>query len=286
MMADIQKDAEDSSDDKPYVLSDKEQAVLENLTGGNWKKYGRVAMAALGAVPWVGSLISATATLSSENDAEKTNKLLILWVQEHEQQLRELVSTLQEMCARFESFGERIEERVQSPEYITLVRKTFKQWDAAETAEKKDLLKKLIINASGLSLAEDDLIRLFLDWIEKYHEFHFAVIREIFKNPGITRAGIWANLRGEVPREDSADADLFRLLIRDLSTGGVIRQARETDYAGNFVKRERQTGTKGQGHGRDTMESSFEDTKPYELTQLGREFVHYLMSDLVQQIEA
>jgi hypothetical protein len=33
---------------KAVILSDKEQAVLEQITGGNWKKYGRVAMAALG----------------------------------------------------------------------------------------------------------------------------------------------------------------------------------------------------------------------------------------------
>jgi hypothetical protein len=32
------------------------------------------------------------------------------------------------------------------------------------------------------------------------------------------------------------------------------------------------------------MESSFEDTKPYVLTALGRQFVHYVMEDLAPQI--
>ena len=36
--------------------------------------------------------------------------------------------------------------------------------------------------AGAITLAQDDLVRLFLEWIEKYHEFHFAVIQEIYKN--------------------------------------------------------------------------------------------------------
>ncbi|UQY80227.1 hypothetical protein HAV_00417 [Candidatus Hepatincola sp. Av] len=40
---------------------------------------------------------------------------------------------------------------------------------------------------------------------------------------------IWQNLGKKEVREDSADADLFKLIIRDLSTGGIIRQYRPTD---------------------------------------------------------
>ena len=58
------------------VLSKEQQAVLEQITGGNWKKFGRVAMAAMGALPWVGSVISAAATLSAENEQGETNHLL------------------------------------------------------------------------------------------------------------------------------------------------------------------------------------------------------------------
>jgi hypothetical protein len=32
------------------------------------------------------------------------------------------------------------------------------------------------------------------------------------------------------------------------------------------------------------MESAFEDTKPYVLTELGKKFVHYVMEDVVSQI--
>jgi len=34
----------------------------------------------------------------------------------------------------------------------------------------------------------------------------------------------------------------------------------------------------------DYLESAFDDTKPYVLTALGREFVHYTMNELVTRI--
>jgi hypothetical protein len=34
------------------------------------------------------------------------------------------------------------------------------------------------------------------------------------------------------------------------------------------------------------MESAFEETKPYVLTELGRQFVHYTMNEVVKRIES
>ena len=130
-------------------------------------------------------------------------------------------------------------------------------------------------------MCSDDVIRLFIDWLELYHEIHFAVIREIYKSPGTTRYDIWAELSGELPREDSAEADLFRLLIRDLSTGGVIRQARDTDSLGRFLRKKH---PKRKGSLPSTTESAFEDKKPYVPTELGQQFVHYTMNEVVQRI--
>jgi hypothetical protein len=75
---------------------------------------------------------------------------------------------------------------------------------------------------------------------------------------------------------------LFRYLIRDLSTGGVIRQTRETDFAGHFLKRDNRSHS--QPSSIRVTESAFENTKPYVLTELGKKFVHYLMEDVVRQI--
>jgi hypothetical protein len=71
-------------------------------------------------------------------------------------------------------------------------------------------------------------------------------------------------------------------LIRDLSTGGVIRQHRETDYHGNFIKKYNPTR---KGSGSETMKSAFDNEEEYELTQLGQQFVHYAMTELPPKIE-
>jgi hypothetical protein len=144
------------------------------------------------------------------------------------------------------------------------------------------LIKNLLTNAGGTKLCPDDLVRLFIEWIDHYHEAHFIVIREIYKNSGITRGGIWNNIHGDRPREDSAEADLYRRLIRDLSTEGVIRQHRPINLRGEFIKK----STKGRRKSSSsTMKSAFDDQDPYELTELGRQFVHYTMDELAPQIE-
>lgn len=110
------------------------------------------------------------------------------------------------------------------------------------------------------------------------------MIRSIYNDPGVTRARIWEKIGKEEVREDSAEADLFKFLIRDLSTGGIIRQHREKDYAGNFIKVQAKRNSKGKPVS-NVMESAFEDTKGYELTELGRQFVHYAMTDLPVRIQ-
>jgi len=112
-------------------------------------------------------------------------------------------------------------------------------------------------------------VRLFLDWLDTYHEAHFAVIREIYKNEGPTRYDIWAAVYGAaVPRDDSAQADLYKMLIRDLSQAG-DQTTRESDGMGRFVKQRRAPRRGGSGN---TMESAFEDSKTYVLTELGSQF--------------
>ncbi|HLY66821.1 MAG TPA: hypothetical protein VKU60_14905, partial [Chloroflexota bacterium] len=71
--------------------------------------------------------------------------------------------------------------------------------------------------------------------------------------------------------------------IRDLSTGGVIRQPRETDAYGRFRKK---TSPPRRSSGAGVMESAFEDTKQYVLTELGKQFVHYTMTELVTRLDA
>jgi len=241
----------------------------------------KFVLAALGSIPWVGGFISAAASLKTEERSIKKDSLQTQWLEEHTKKMERLGIALDGIARRFESLGDQIDERIQSEDYLGLVRHAFAAWDRAETDEKRRYVGNLVANAAGTRLCSDDVVRLFIDWLDRYHEAHFSVIREIFKNPGVSRYEIWMAIHGELVREDSAEADLFKLMIRDLSTGGVIRQERETTANGQFLRR-RQPSRKGPSS--NTMESAFEDSKPYVLTELGKQFVHYTMSEVVQRL--
>ena len=246
---------------------------------GKKARITRFIVSALSSIPWVGGFIGASSALHAEKEQGKINELQKLWMEEHQRKIEELAHTIFQIIDRLESAGIEVQERVDTEEYMNLVKKGFKEWDNAETSEKKEYICKLLTNAGATSLSTDDMIRLFIDWIRNYHETHFMVIKQIYKNKGITRGQIWRNISQSRPTENSTEADLYKLLIRDLSTGGIIRQHRETDYYGNFVKKPIPKGSKS-----STYKSAFDDIEQYELTEMGQRFVHYTMEDVVTQI--
>jgi hypothetical protein len=198
-------------------------------------------------------------------------------------EMREKEKTMAEIIARLDMRDEKVSERVESPAYQSILRKAFRDWAGAESEEKRVFIRNLLVNAGASTLTSDDVIKLFLQWIKDYSEFHFAVVGAIYNSAGITRGEVWRKLGRPAVREDSADADLFRLLFRDLSTGGIIRQHRETDYAGNFLaKRRAPPVPKGTTK---VMKSAFDDSEQYELTELGEQFVHYAMTNLPPKLQ-
>ena len=149
------------------------------------------------------------------------------------------------------------------------------------------MFKKLITNAAVTTKESslDDLVTLFINWLNRYHETHFMVIRQIYKNPGITRGQIWDTIHPNGrPRENSAEAGLFRYLIDELSIGGIIEQWKETDADGNRLKGSRPPHRAT--HASPYLMSAFDDGKPYVLTELGKRFVHFVMEDVVPLIAA
>lgn len=240
-------------------------------------------LAALGSIPWVGGFLSTLATYKTEEGSLKQNTLQNQWLEEHQKKISDLQETLDEIQKRFETLGAAaIEDRLQSEEYLKLVRQGFRTWDEAATAEKRQYIANIITNSAATRACSDDVVRLFIDWIELYHEAHFAIIREIFQNPGSTRYDIWSNLYGELTREDSPEADLFKLLIRDLSAGSVIRQERDVNQLGQFVKKRPLRHYKKTSSA--LFKSAFDDTEAYVLTELGKQFVHYTMNEAVTRI--
>src|SRR5664280_1735740 len=206
-----------------YVI-ESIKAEIEIATPSRKRRiYEAVALAALGSIPWLGGVISAAAAYKAGGEELQQQELLNEWLQQHHVKLQMLRATIDELVGRLSALGDEVEKRMLSEEYLALVRKTFRLWDEADTEEKRRLLANFITNAGGTRICSDDILRLFLDWVTAYHEAHFAVIRTIYQNEGPTRYDIWAAVYGEnVPREDSAEADLFKMLVRDLSTGGVI----------------------------------------------------------------
>ncbi|MCK5412751.1 MAG: hypothetical protein KAI57_00035 [Candidatus Pacebacteria bacterium] len=178
---------------------------------------------------------------------------------------------------------ELILKRIKSNEYLNLVRETFKSWDEVSTVEKREMFKKLIINAAAIELCTDDMVRIFIKWIAQYHEYHILIMTEIYKNPGITLGTIWDNVFAQDdqqrPRENSAKADLYRSFIHDLQLGGVIRQQRSVNDRGEFLKKPKRTRIKS-----EVMKSSFDDEDKQELSELGSQFIHYVLEDVVMQI--
>lgn len=197
-------------------------------------------------------------------------------------ELKEKAQTIVEIMTRLDMKDEKITSRVESPEYQGLVKKAFRNWSRIDSESKREKVRNLLANAAATNLVSDDVIRLFLDWFEAYSDFHFEVIGEIYRNAPISRGVIWHNLGRPRVREDSAEADLFKLLIRDLSTGSVIRQARQVDAHGNFAKKK---PTKSPAKGDSRMKSAFDTGEQYVLTDLGNQFVHYAMNELAPRIE-
>lgn len=277
------------SDDLSNSLT-QDSTVIENLKAELDKaepsKRARILekffLAVLSSIPWVGGVLSAAENFRTEESNFRINHLQKQWLEEHQRKIALLAATLDEIRHRFESIGEDIDERLQSEEYLAIVRKAFRAWDQAETEQKRRLLANAVTNAASTRVCSDDVIRLFIDWISFYNEIYFAVIKEIYLNPFCSRYEIWTNLYGDTPREDSAEADLFKFLIRELSTGSVIRQPRDTTEAGEYRRKppvHRKVAS-------PVLESAFDDKKTYVLTALGKQFVHYTMNEIVTRIEA
>lgn len=266
-------------DEKGDIKKELEKAI----ESGVGPKAARFALAALGGlIPFAGGAIGGAAGAWSESESDYFKKILAKWLKLQEDEIKEIGLTLYEVMVRLDHADENIRQRIESPEYLTLVKKCFRDWSAAESEEKRILIRNLLANAAAASITSDDIIRLFIEWIGNYSEAHFAVIREVFLNEGITRHQIWMKLHGETKAENSPEADLFKLIVHDLSVGHVVRQHREVDYYGNFVPPPRKKPQKGRSQ---SYTSAFDDEKQYVLTELGKQFVHYTMNEIVAKIE-
>jgi len=264
-------------------LEKLDEQMTQALTRGYGPKIARLVLALLSGVPVVGGVFSGAAGAWSEAEQDFFNNIAASWMRMQQDEVREIAATVAEVLSRLNLFDEEVRKRLESPEYLKLLKKCFRDWSAAESEEKRILVRNLLTNAAVNKICTDDVVRLFIQWIDDYSEMHFKVVRWIYHHRGCTRMEIWRGVHGAVVREDSAEADMFKLLIRDLSTGSVIRQHREKDYYGNFIKKTRTSRPAGSS---STMKSAFDDEEEYELTELGTQFVRYTMDEVMPRIAA
>jgi hypothetical protein len=238
-----------------------------------------------GLIPFAGGLFSAAAGAWSEAEQERVNRFFRHWLEMLQDELREKEKTILEIMARLDIHDDRTTRRLESEEYQSLLRKAFREWSAAESEEKRTYIRNILANAAASTMTSDEVIRLFIDWLRMYSELHFKVIAVIFRHgtSGVSRGGVWNELGRLSVAENSADADLFKLLFRDLTTGGVMRQHRDVDYYGNFLPKTPQRRPRGSGP--KSLTSAFDEEDSYELTELGKQFVHYAMTDLPLKVE-
>lgn len=215
---------------------------------------------------FAGGFISAAAGVWSEKEQVEALDALRAWVKMIEDELREKQQTMLDVMAPLDMHDEEIAARVRSDEYQSLLKKVFRNW-----AEPPRVCRKL---------------HLLRSW--SLRQTRGGSIGELYKREDVTRRQIWESLGRERVREDSADADLYKFLIRDFSTGRIIRQHRETDYHGNFINRTpHRSGprSKPTAGAAKVAKSAFDDEEQYELTALGKQFVHYAMTDLALKLQ-
>jgi len=212
----------------PQTWQEKRDKIRDDIERAVNKGYsptlGRFILSCFSAIPGVGGAVGGIAVVWSEKEQNTVNELFTAWFQLQEDELIEIGRTLFEVIIRLNKQDTEVKKRIESKEYLSLIKKAFRNWSAAESEQKRVLIRNLLSNAGAAKqLSTDDVLRLFIDWIDQYSEAHFAVIQAVYNSQGITRLAIWTKIHGQIVREDSADADLFKLLMSDLSQGHVIR---------------------------------------------------------------
>ncbi|MEW6055922.1 MAG: hypothetical protein AB1540_04840 [Bdellovibrionota bacterium] len=190
-----------SSQQSESEILDKEalkQELEDALKGGQGPKAVRFTLAALGGlIPYVGSAIGTATSAWSEQESDRFQKILRTWLKIQEDEIKEIGKTLIEVMSRIDQANEKVQQRIESQEYLSLIKKCFRDWSAAESEEKRIIVRNLLANAAVPGVTSDDVIRLFIEWIDRYSELHFKVVRAIYNHSGITRGDVWNQIHGQ-----------------------------------------------------------------------------------------
>ena len=115
-----------------------------------------IIAAALGSIPWVGGVIAAMLAFRDESAQMEVDSLQRQWLEEHKARLEKLGSELESLTTRLGAFGEEISTRLESEEYLAIIRKGFRVWDQADTDQMRSYVGRLLANAGATKLCDDD----------------------------------------------------------------------------------------------------------------------------------
>ena len=95
-------------------------------------------------VPLIAGVLSAAA--QAEGGQERLDEMQKLWLKEHEEKIVKRGTTIAQILERLKASGDDVLERIQSEEYLALIRKGSKH-GIDLTQKKRGFIRKLLSNA-------------------------------------------------------------------------------------------------------------------------------------------
>ena len=99
------------------------------------------------------------------------DRLFTAWLKLQEDELWEICITIFEVIARFDQDDEEVRKRVESPEYLRLVKKCFRECSAAESKKRRWLIRNirnLLSKAAATKICTDNVVSMFIRSIEPF----------------------------------------------------------------------------------------------------------------------
>ena len=107
-----------------------EHEIITALSKGYGSRVARFALACLGSVPAVGGAFAGAGGAWSEAEQAHYNKVFATWLKLQEDEVKEIGITIAEILSRLDLNDEAISSRIESPEYLKLIKKCFRDWSA------------------------------------------------------------------------------------------------------------------------------------------------------------
>lgn len=116
------------------------EELIKSFDSKRKRIFSKIFGAALGSVPWVGGFLSAMNDLKADESQIKNNQLYQQWLEEHKKKMQSLAETLLQVMKRLDEFTEEIDDRLESEEFMQIVRKSFRSWDKSDTKDKREFV--------------------------------------------------------------------------------------------------------------------------------------------------